>query len=200
MAAYFCADLHLGDETILDRRLQFESVAVHDQAIVSRWNEQVVPADTVFVLGDVAASIAHLERVACLNGVNHLILGNRDRLPVAAYARFFASVTSVLEIDSPGIGRVVLSHVPVHPGQLGTRWTANIHGHLHSRVVIDPVSGLHDRRYACASADAIGFRPATAVEMFARRIASIERPVIEPAPARLAPAPRFIDRLGAAHA
>jgi calcineurin-like phosphoesterase family protein len=32
----------------------------------------------------------------------------------------------------------ILSHVPVHPGTMGSRALLNVHGHLHSKIVGSP--------------------------------------------------------------
>jgi calcineurin-like phosphoesterase family protein len=64
--------------------------------------------------------------------------------------------------------RVIISHIPVHPGQLH-RWRANIHGHLHSNVVMRDVEfdsdvspfleSVPDKRYRCVSVEHTEFKP-----------------------------------------
>jgi calcineurin-like phosphoesterase family protein len=162
MTVHVMGDLHLGDEQILCRRPQFDSLREHDETIVSRWNSSVARDDLVYVLGDVAIDEAALHGVQRLNGQKHLILGNRDRLPIATYLTRFVSVAAATNIDIPGLGATVLfSHIPVHPSQLGARWPFNVHGHLHSRVVLLPDNGGPDHRYLNVSAERTDYRPVT---------------------------------------
>ena len=53
MTVFFTSDTHFGDRRVLqiDRR-PFGSVALHDAALVARWNELVASNDEVWHLGD----------------------------------------------------------------------------------------------------------------------------------------------------
>ena len=52
-----------------------------------------------------------------------------------------------------------MSHVPLHPASLG-RWGANVHGHLHSNFVKDPVwPDKPDQRYICVSVEHTDYYP-----------------------------------------
>ena len=82
MTFFFTSDLHFGHVNIIDYcDRPFSDVDDMNDALVQRWNWMVGPADTVFVLGDVAMgklddSLKHVER---LNGDKYLIPGNHDR-------------------------------------------------------------------------------------------------------------------------
>ena len=82
MAVWFTSDLHFGHGNIIrysDR--PFADAAAMDRGLIERWNESVDPADTVWVLGDVALGtiIESLALVGELNGRKLLLTGNHDR-------------------------------------------------------------------------------------------------------------------------
>lgn len=79
---WFSSDLHLGHANIIrycDR--PFADVDAMNRGLVERWNAVVAPADTVWVLGDVAMGriSESLPVVGSLNGTKHLLSGNHDR-------------------------------------------------------------------------------------------------------------------------
>ncbi|TJV08988.1 MAG: metallophosphoesterase, partial [Mesorhizobium sp.] len=78
---YFTADTHFSDPRILriDRR-PFGSLAEHDRALISLWNETVSPDDEIWHLGDFARGSAECvaSLLSSLHGEKHLIIGNND--------------------------------------------------------------------------------------------------------------------------
>lgn len=140
---WYTADLHLGHERIIELCARpFDSVAEMNEAIITRWNERVEPADTVWVLGDVALGPIEdsLALVSRLHGHLILVAGNHDRC-FAGYgsvkqrigwveryrtAGFTDVVTGVAiagrghpvrhalrrEFGGPMVQRVALSHFP----------------------------------------------------------------------------------------
>lgn len=79
MTTWYTADPHFGHANIIklcDR--PFADLNEMHAAITERWNGVVKPADTVWVLGDVALSIKNLVPVARLNGHKILVAGNHD--------------------------------------------------------------------------------------------------------------------------
>jgi calcineurin-like phosphoesterase family protein len=150
MRTFFTADLHLGDDGYTrkgngrDPR-PFQDASEMDRALITYWNALVRDDDLVWVLGDVAKS-GHLHKVSALSGLKRLVAGNRDPIAEIARTGLFAEVHAVKFL--PGL---VLSHVPLHPSQLG-RGVRNVHGHLHRHPA-------PDRRYTCVSVDQTGFRP-----------------------------------------
>ena len=142
MSTFFASDLHLGHRGVLEfeaKARPFTSVEEMNETIVERWNKAVNKRDVVWVLGDVvlaAEGFAYLER---LRGIKKLVLGNHDKYPVSRYLKYFSSVHGAERYNG-----CILTHVPIHPDQF-YRFKANIHGHLHSKVVtkgINTVTGI----------------------------------------------------------
>lgn len=125
---YVIADLHLGHRKLAEVR-GFSSTDDHDNAIVEAWNKVVTKRDVVYVLGDVFK----IDRIPDMLGTKKLALGNHDQLPASKYLGLFSKVQAYYEFDN-----CLLSHIPVHPGQMNTRYKLNVHGHTHSHVIDDP--------------------------------------------------------------
>jgi calcineurin-like phosphoesterase family protein len=148
--AYIISDTHFGHKNILKYEpihRPFQSIEEHDQELIRRWNSVVRPRDTVWHLGDVLFGKHSFACLAQLNGTKRLIMGNHDRHPLALYREHFASIHGVAEYKG-----CILSHIPVHEGQLHSRFRRNIHGHLHSNKLDDP-------RYICVSAEHLNLTP-----------------------------------------
>ncbi len=145
--------------------------------MIEGWNKVVGPNDKVYHLGDVAMwKPDRLEIVKSLNGVKYLIRGNHDNYHHKVYTGVgFLDVVDYKEFKLPG-GCFVCTHVPVHPMELGSgdntrsngRWLANVHGHIHQRVVRWPVprgpepdsfSLEPDPRYMCVSVEHTDYAP-----------------------------------------
>ena len=141
---FVIADLHFGDERTCRSR-PFRDAAEMGSETVLRWNETVSPHDVVYVLGDIGGQ-SHFGTIRQLHGTKHLIVGNADNLRAVASAKLFASLSI-----ARWLRRFLLTHIPVHPSQLGSR-AINVHGHLHG-------NSLNDVRYRCVSADQTDFTP-----------------------------------------
>lgn len=176
MAAYFTADTHFGDTHILRTRGHlFGSIALHDEALIARWNETVTPADDVWHLGDFAA---HASRAHCrdvfdrLNGVKRLIRGNHDTgrvldLPWTDPPRENARVAA---LDEGGVERpLYLSHY-AHRAWPGLwRGRRHLYGHTHG--------ALADTRLSCdVGVDAWDYRPVGLAALIARQDAAVLLP------------------------
>ena len=147
---FVISDTHFGHRRIIEFEAAarpFASIEDHDRALVERWNATVKPKDTVWHLGDVFFGKDGHAVLSALHGLKKLVLGNHDHYPLEVYQRYFSKVYGAAEF-----GGCVLTHVPVHPGQLERRYRLNIHGHMHSRSVGDP-------RYVCVSAEHTGLSP-----------------------------------------
>lgn len=147
MTTFFTSDLHLGHKNIIKFEAEhrpFSSVEEMNEAIVDRWNRTVGVKDVVWVLGDVVFGLDNFWYLDRLNGQKNLVLGNHDHYPKDKYLEKFRKVEGVAKFDS-----CILSHVPVHPNQLGHRFRANIHGHLHSKRVqyVSATETYDDDRY-----------------------------------------------------
>ena len=153
METYIISDTHFGHTNSLTfmrsdgKPLRpFTSVEEMDETIVDNWNNVVRPNDKVIHLGDVVINKKSLPILSRLNGEKKLIMGNHDNADMAVYAQYFYDVKAYREFDS-----CIMSHVPIHTGSVD-RWSANIHGHLHSNYVLLP-DGTRDYRYFNCSVD-----------------------------------------------
>jgi calcineurin-like phosphoesterase family protein len=143
MNVYFAADLHLGHKNIINfgDRNWAETIDEHDVKIMERWNATVKKmTDIVWVLGDVAFTKEALDLLRAFNGEKRLIMGNHDTFPIEVYQQYF---TKIYAVQNKYHG-MVMTHIPVHPGELGTYrgWQWNIHGHIH-----DAEKEPQDHRY-----------------------------------------------------
>lgn len=147
---FVIADTHFGHKNILGMQpgeRPFASIEEHDREIVARWNAVVRPGDSVWHLGDVFfTKDGHLPLAAC-NGLKRLVMGNHDHYPLAVYQQYFKRIAGATEYKG-----CILTHVPVHPGQLESRFRLNIHGHMHGKTVGDP-------RYSCVSVEQTNLAP-----------------------------------------
>jgi calcineurin-like phosphoesterase family protein len=146
---FVISDTHFGHKRIIEFEAAFRpfaSIEEHDRELVARWNAAVKPKDTVWHLGDVFfGKDGHLILEA-LHGRKKLVLGNHDHYPLELYQRYFSKIFGAAEH-----GGNILTHVPVHPGQL-RRYARNIHGHMHHNRLDDP-------RYVCVSVEQTGLAP-----------------------------------------
>lgn len=82
MSIYFTSDLHLGHQNILKYRSipGVSTLAEHDEALITNWNETVGPDDIVFVLGDFAMGTRTetVPMAKLLQGHKLLMPGNHD--------------------------------------------------------------------------------------------------------------------------
>lgn len=149
---FVAADLHFGDQTLCGaNRRPFADALEMDREIIKRWNATVTDHDVTYILGDVGRGRNGLT-VRELRGVKHLVAGNCDDVVLLSKSGIFASVTVAKRLP-----RVILSHLPIHPSQLG-RGDVNVHGHLHDRA-------LDDRRYCCVSIERTNFAPVLLVTL-----------------------------------
>lgn len=144
-------DTHFGHRGIINFSATkpfrpFETIEEHDAEIVRRWNSVVGKKDTVFHHGDFCFGKRNLAIAAELNGDKRLIMGNHDCYATEDYLKYFTKLYGSVEYKG-----MILSHIPVHPGQL-QRWYMNVHGHLHTNTIDDP-------RYFNVSCEQINLTP-----------------------------------------
>lgn len=159
---FVISDTHFGHKgvTIFTRKdghklRPWDTVEEMDEAMVALWNSEVRPEDTVWHLGDVVINRKALPILGRLNGKKTLIKGNHDVFRLEEYQQYFSNVYAYRVH-----GDVLFSHIPVHPSQF-PRFSANVHGHLHSDV-------LPDRRYVNVSSEQTGFKPILLEEVMRR--------------------------------
>ena len=151
---FFSADHHLGHENILkyesETRGHFSSIEEHDEYLIQERNAVVKKSDTVWHLGDVAFKKRGQEAMTRLNGLRRLVLGNHDVYNSRIYLESgFQKLFGTVSFK----GIALLSHLPVHPDQLGYRLKFNFHGHCHGKSNID------DDRYVDVGVDVWDLRP-----------------------------------------
>ncbi len=124
---FFISDLHLGHNDIhLKFRKEFVSELDHAEYAIRCWNSVVRKNDVVKVLGD------------------HDVRIREEVLQAHPNIGWVAGTTA-----HKG---VVISHVPVHPGELIYRsWKYNLHGHIHDSNNNPAVSD--DSRYFNVNVD-----------------------------------------------
>ncbi len=168
--AFVWADLHLGHQRVCEflddegRKIRpFATAEEMDEALVEANNAVVRPGDRVYIAGDVAISRHALPTLARMHGDKVLIKGNHDIHKLKDYLPYFDDIRAYVVLPK---ARVVISHIPVHPGSV-ERWVGNIHGHLHQRRVLLP-DGQPDPRYLCVSVEHTGYAPLLLDEAIAR--------------------------------
>ena len=164
MKTFVIADTHFGHQGVCHflradgtKLRPWDDAGQMDRDMVQYWNSTVAPNDRVHILGDVAIARRHLNTLSLLNGRKVLIKGNHDIFKLKDYAPYFDDIRAykVFRLHSGKQG--IMSHIPVHPASLGDRFAINIHGHLHSNVVLD--NDAPDPRYVCVSAEHTNYRP-----------------------------------------
>lgn len=79
---WFTSDLHFFHANVINYcKRPFKNVMEMNEALVRRWNAQVLPKDTVYCLGDFSMNSNRMRDVAPrLNGFKNLIPGNHDEI------------------------------------------------------------------------------------------------------------------------
>lgn len=122
------SDLHLGHESMARHRGFIDSHQMN-QVIVENWNRVVTsPKDITFILGDITMEkTKDYYLLDYLMGVKHVILGNHDkRQHVPEILKHVDTVCGSYYDKKRGI---IFSHIPVHPSEINSGYSWNIHGH-----------------------------------------------------------------------
>lgn len=122
-----------------------------DGKLIDNWNSLVNDQDRVYVLGDVAMTKRALWPLEVLKGRKVLVKGNHDVEKMSVYTKYFEDIRAC--VVKKGF---IMTHIPIHPASL-SRWKINVHGHLHSNVVMD--GKTPDPRYMCVSVEHTDFKP-----------------------------------------
>jgi calcineurin-like phosphoesterase family protein len=144
-----------------------------DEALVKNWNSVVQPQDRVYHLGDVVINRRALTILSRLNGRLKLVKGNHDIFKLSDYLPYFDDICAYVVKKTPQGGKCILSHIPVHPESLG-RFGLNIHGHLHSNIVMREVrknwAPVPDLRYVNVSVEQTNYTPILLEDAIARGV------------------------------
>lgn len=159
---FVISDLHFSHEAVLrfcPEERPFKTTEQMNEVLIDNWNRTVTKRDTVWVLGDVSFAKTWEETADLLDqlkGNKNLILGNHDlRVPASKWLTKFRKVEPMRIVDN-----MILTHIPVHTSQLEFRWSHNVHGHLHNKVVMDDGHlSKPDIRYINVSCERTGLRP-----------------------------------------
>lgn len=156
---FLIADTHFGHHGVCkflrddgSKLRPWDDVSEMDQALIDNWNSVVRPTDKVYHLGDVAIPRRGLKCLEQLNGNKVLIRGNHDIFKLSDYTKYFRDIRGCHYLD-----KYILTHIPVHPCNL-SRYSGNIHGHLHFRNVTND-DGSIDLRYQCVCVEHIDYTP-----------------------------------------
>jgi calcineurin-like phosphoesterase family protein len=133
---FYTADLHLGHKNIIKHcNRPFSSVEEMDEHLISSWNKNVRPNDSVYILGDLifrssASPDSYLSR---LRGKKHLILGNHDKdwIKKVDMSEHFISVERFAEISNSQ-HKITLCHYPLMSWNHMAKGSYMIHGHIHN--------------------------------------------------------------------
>jgi calcineurin-like phosphoesterase family protein len=133
-------------------RHQFANAAEGDQTMIENWNNVVKPTDKVYHLGDVFINRKARFILEALNGKKVLIKGNHDIFDLDNYVPYFKDIRAYHVLD-----KFIISHIPIHKDSI-ERFKGNVHGHLHSNVVLDK-SGHPDVHYKSVCVEHINYTP-----------------------------------------
>lgn len=130
---YVTSDLHLGHQLVAKLR-GFDRVDDHDNTIIMNLRSIVKPQDILWILGDLVFSKStKMHLLSELPGLVKVVLGNHDKFRPIDLPRNFNTVFGA----AYGKHGILFTHIPVHEGQKD-RFTLNVHGHLHDKVIDDP--------------------------------------------------------------
>lgn len=171
---WFISDTHFGHANILTFEPEaraFANIELMNEAIITRWNSVVKKHDKVFHLGDLAFGRDNIRLAQFLNGQKRLVLGNHDKYTTQDYLQHFLSVHGALFWE-----RCVLTHIPVHEDQLKHRSVLNLHGHLHSKIVMRQIHDciFPDDRYFNVSCEQNHLTPISA-DIVLERIKKLQK-------------------------
>ncbi len=164
---FLCSDHHLSHGNIIVFKRDdgtplrsFSSIEEHDEFIIEQHNKTVRPNDKVYFLGDVTFHNKYLHLVGRMNGDKVLIKGNHDILKISQYEQYFRDIRAYHFLDT-----FILSHIPIHTESF-SRWSANIHGHLHDKRVKTAFGLNIDERYQNVSMEQLdNYTPISLEEM-----------------------------------
>lgn len=163
---FIISDTHFGHSALYKfmaddgshARHPFTSAEECDEIMVQNWNAVVGKFDRVYHLGDVAIKRDQLKILKRLNGKKVLIRGNHDIYDLKDYAPYFDDIRGTHKLDN-----YILSHYPIHPGNIPRWCESNVHGHVHLRSVKHRLLNLRlpflDHRYKNVCVEKTNYTP-----------------------------------------
>ena len=159
----FIADLHFGDTPVRrGMRKEFESDEEHNDIIHNNILSEGFTQKTLWLLGDTftkPSEFWRLEEYRLKYQMVMVVLGNHCHTGLPRYALQFKNVNVFGVVQKFGLW---LTHVPVPDYELN-RGNC-IHGHLHSKRVMDRAFD-EDDRYFCVSCENIDYKPISLAEI-----------------------------------
>lgn len=166
---FFTSDTHFGHKKILEFETPrpFKTIEEHDETLIDNWNSVVTNEDTVYHLGDFALEKGKEQIIPILARLNYrrllVILGNHDNLRWFPVDADHSDYYGAFELRKHNM---ILTHIPVHPSQMKTRFNKNLHGHLHHDVVtIGTDTIVKDERYYNVGVDHHEYTPVNLEEI-----------------------------------
>jgi calcineurin-like phosphoesterase family protein len=143
---FVISDLHLGHNNLALKR-GFAGYLEQDQLIIDNWNSVVSKNDLVWILGDIAMSKNHYQKLNLLKGYKNVVLGNHD---ASRYVKELQKYVNQI-CGMKSIHNHLLTHCPIHESQF-FRYAKNIHGHIHEHK-------LNDERYINVCCEQLDYTP-----------------------------------------
>lgn len=137
---YVTSDQHLGNHNIWAKYCTesrpFSSQEEHDNIVINRWNNVVLPGDVVYVVGDfVMGQKENIDKfVPRLNGDIRLIRGNHDPKNRDMYyeRNGVVDIEEIAAIKYEGIRFILVHNKP--EDMHGDENTVILYGHIHDKA------------------------------------------------------------------
>lgn len=187
MINYFISDLHLGHKNVLEftsRKGKFKDVDHMNEVLLQNLNDVVSDKDRLVLLGDICWNRKSFELLKHFPKNVTLISGNHDcsSSHYEAYRDAGWKIIGAMQFND-----AILTHIPIHPSQLESRFGLNIHGHLHDDHVMAETVSLsykrvyRDPRYLNVSCEVLEFKPKTYEQVLEYYGVPVERQAVSKA-------------------
>jgi calcineurin-like phosphoesterase family protein len=158
---FLIADTHFDHNNILSFKRDdgsplrtFNSCQEMNETMIQNWNKVVKTTDTVWHLGDLGFGEHMFTYILPrLNGQNNLLLGNHDKSPIVMYQKHFKKIHACAKL-----GKLLLTHYPIARSSIEFSVKANIHGHIHDKIVHQQ-DGSPDPLYLNVGVERISYTP-----------------------------------------
>lgn len=131
---FFTSDQHFGHRLLAELR-GFDSIAEHDDAILTAYNSRVGKGDVVFNLGDVMLPYREEDATKLLramNGTKHLIFGNHDPSKLGRHKQW--AWTGHIRARKIADERFVLCHYALRSWPGMGKGAIHLYGHSHGNL------------------------------------------------------------------
>ena len=151
---FYISDPHFFHKNVIiyDKR-PFENENEMNEEMIRRWNAQVSPKDTVYILGDLSWTGPDKTEdiLKRLNGNLILIMGNHDKFLKPSTKKYFKEIhPSYWEIKD-GDNFLVLSHYPIIAFNNHMHGAIHLYGHVHNTTddakIVDRYKEDYERTY-----------------------------------------------------